>query len=207
MVAEWKRRTKSSRSRAMNDQQPMLAGERPPVVEAGVDCVQRMVGLLPPVLDVCCSAKMMWWNKHHPLATYMDKHAGNFTSQHTKLQRVEIAPDVIGSYTNLPYPDNSFYLVVFDPPHFETLGKNSKIAKIYGELVGDWRSEIRQGFQECFRVLKPYGTLIFKWSEMDIAVEEIVALAPQEPLFGHRTRRHGKTHWMCFMKPNEKGQR
>ena len=154
----------------------------------------------PPVLDVCCGAKMMWWDKHHPHATYMDKRSGNFTSQHKKLQRVDVSPDVVASFTNIPYPDESFWLVVFDPPHFENLGKNSKIANIYGELLGNWRDDLRAGFRECFRVLKPNGTLIFKWSEMDIAVGEIVALAPQLPLFGHQTRRHGKTHWLAFLK-------
>lgn len=145
----------------------------------------------------------MWFDKHHPLAIYMDKRKGDFTSQHTKLQRVDVSPDIVADFTNMPFPDESFWLVVFDPPHFTSLGKNSKLANIYGELVGDWRSEIREGFKECFRVLKPNGTLIFKWSEMDVSVDEILKLAPQTPLFGHNTRRHGKTHWMAFMKPNK----
>ncbi len=157
---------------------------------------------LPPILDACCGAKMMWWDKSNPLATYMDKRAGDYTVRHTKLQRVKVSPDTIASFAAMPYPDNSFHLVVFDPPHFESLGKNSKIATIYGELLGDWRSEIKAGFSECFRVLKPFGTLIFKWSEMDISVDEIVKLAPQPPLFGHQTRRHGKTHWLAYMKHN-----
>ena len=29
----------------------------------------------------------------------------------------EVNPDVQADFTNMPYPDNSFRMVVFDPPH------------------------------------------------------------------------------------------
>lgn len=71
----------------------------------------------------------------------------------------------------------------------------------YGELDKDtWREDLRAGFAECFRVLKPEGVLIFKWSEFDIPLKEILALTPEKPLFGHRSGKQQKTHWVTFIK-------
>lgn len=49
-------------------------------------------------------------------------------------------------------------------------------------------------------VLRPEGTLIFKWSESDIPVREVLALTPMKPLYGHRSGKAGKTLWVAFMK-------
>lgn len=59
---------------------------------------------------------------------------------------------------------------------------------------------LRQGFAECFRVLKPNGTLIFKWNETDIKVSEVLALTPHAPLLGHKSGKASKTHWITFFK-------
>jgi hypothetical protein len=50
------------------------------------------------------------------------------------------------------------------------------------------------------RVLDDYGVLIFKWSENDISVGQVLRAIGREPLFGHRRGGKGKTHWMAFMK-------
>ena len=74
-----------------------------------------------------------------------------------------------------------------------------------GEILGEldratWKDDLRAGFAECFRVLRPEGTLIFKWSESDIPVREVLALTPMKPLYGHRSGKAGKTLWVAFMK-------
>ena len=87
-------------------------------------------------------------------------------------------------------------------------GETPKYAKIAAEatdiptIVGDWREMLRLGFAECFRVLRPEGTLIFQWSESDYPVREILALTPERPLYGHRSGKFSKTHWIAFLKPN-----
>ena len=53
-----------------------------------------------------------------------------------------------------------------------------------------------------FRVLRPEGTLIFKWCEYEVPVREVLALTPEKPLFGHQSGKLGKTHWIAFLKPN-----
>jgi len=67
-------------------------------------------------------------------------------------------------------------------------------------LGDDWQDDLRRGFAECFRVLKPYGTLIFKWNEIQIPVRDILALTDQKPLFGHKSGKRADTHWITFMK-------
>lgn len=59
---------------------------------------------------------------------------------------------------------------------------------------------LKNGFAECFRVLENEGILIFKWSEVDIPLKEILKLTPQKTLFGHRSGKNMNTHWVCFMK-------
>lgn len=70
----------------------------------------------------------------------------------------------------------------------------------YGKLPDNWKEVIKAGFDECMRVLKPNGTLIFKWNESEIRASEILSIIPYKPLFGHTTGRQSKTIWMCFMK-------
>jgi SAM-dependent methyltransferase len=60
---------------------------------------------------------------------------------------------------------------------------------------------LRGGFSECFRVLKPGGTLIFKWAETEIPLAEVLALTEHQPLYGHRSGKAAKTHWVAFIKP------
>jgi SAM-dependent methyltransferase len=114
-----------------------------------------------------------------------------------------VRPDVVGDFRALQFLDNTFALVVFDPPH-ATFGKSSVMAKTYGTLGGeDWHDLLRMGFSECFRVLKPGGVLVFKWCEWEIPVRDVLALTPEKPLFGHISGRRAQTHWVTFMKPND----
>lgn len=48
-------------------------------------------------------------------------------------------------------------------------------------------------------MLRPGQSLIFKWNETQIRVSEILALA-DEQLFGHKSGKPEKTHWITFMK-------
>lgn len=141
---------------------------------------------------------MMWFNKNHPNAIYADKRQESHILCDGRA--LEISPDVQMDFTEMPFPDKSFKLVVFDPPHLEKLGVNSWMAKKYGKLFPDWETDIKGGFDECMRVLDDYGVLIFKWNEFDIPVSKIIEVIGQTPLFGHSTRRNGETVWMTFMK-------
>jgi len=113
---------------------------------------------------------------------------------------LEISPDFTADFTRLPFEDESFYIVVFDPPHMDSLGSESWMAKKYGRLAKDWQDEICKGFSECIRVLKPNGTLIFKWSSVQIPISKILPLCELSPLFGHKSGKQQNTHWVTFIK-------
>jgi SAM-dependent methyltransferase len=165
----------------------------------------------PPVLDVCCGSRAFWFDKTDARAMFVDKRAGVFprTDKDSPRAPVVVAPDWQGSFEHLPFPPDTFALVVFDPPHIARDGKRFRsvktvptAVKYYGWLEGNWREELRRGFAECFRVLRPDGTLIFKWCESEIPVSDVLALTPAKPLIGHKVGKQAKTHWIAFLKPN-----
>jgi len=158
----------------------------------------------PPVLDACCGSRAFWFDKADGRALFVDKRAGVFPRTHSDTPRapVVVAPDWQGSFTALPFPADTFDHVVFDPPHIVESSASGNVAKYYGVLRGEWREELRQGFAECFRVLRPGGTLIFKWNELAVPLREILALTPERPLYGHKSGKLSKTHWVAFFKPN-----
>ena len=147
------------------------------------------------ILDICCGSRMFWFNKQNPDATYMDNRQLSDTLCDGR--KLEINPDVVADFRSLPFDDESYHMVVFDPPHLIKAGDNSWLAKKYGKLNNDWQNDIARGFNEARRVLKPNGTLIFKWNEDQIKLAEVIKALSQEPLFGNK---RCKTHWLVFMK-------
>ena len=145
----------------------------------------------------------MWFNKNHPAAVYCDRrkeeHYNIWKSAKAEKACV-IDPDVVCDFTNLPFEDNSFSLVVFDPPHLTKIGDNAWMAKKYGRLDENWPQMIHDGFNECMRVLKEDGVLIFKWSEYEIPAAKVWKAIGRKPLFGHHSGRKSKTFWACYMK-------
>ena len=147
------------------------------------------------ILDVCCDSRMFWFDKHNSQTVFMDNRILHDTLCDGRT--LDIEPDIIWDFRNIPFDDNTFSLVVFDPPHLLKVGENSWLAKKYGKLSETWPQDLKQGFSECMRVLKPNGTLIFKWNEQQIKLSEILKAIEYEPLFGNR---RADTHWIVFMK-------
>lgn len=147
------------------------------------------------ILDVCCGSRMFWFDKKNENTVYMDirEYDGTLCDG----RELHINPDIIGDFRNIPFTDNKFKMVVFDPPHLEKAGDTSWLVKKYGKLGKDWSSDIKKGFDECMRVLEPYGILIFKWNEEQIKLSTILKSIPYKPLFGNK---RAKTHWLVFTK-------
>ncbi len=152
------------------------------------------------VLDVACGSKMFWFDKDNPDVEFCDNREVEYHEYYPN-RYIEVKPDTVCDFTALPFEDGSYKLVVFDPPHLERAGDTGWTALKYGCLKGDWKEMLRKGFSECFRVLDDDGVLVFKWSEVQIPLREILPLSPYPPLFGHRSGKNMKTHWLCFMKP------
>ena len=150
------------------------------------------------VLDPCCGSRMFWFDPKNQGVLFGDIRSDSQTLCDGRL--LEVAPDALMDFRDLPFADSSFKVVVFDPPHLVHAGPRSWLAAKYGKLSANWRDDIRAGFAECFRVLKPDGLLIFKWNEIQVPVREILALTDVKPLVGHKSGKRMDTHWITFMK-------
>jgi len=161
----------------------------------------------PRILDVCCGTRAMWFDPDHPLGIFGDRRHETITVRDRSHGRTEgkrvlhINPDVILDFRTLPFTDEIFTLVTFDPPHLKRAGEKSWMKAKYGKLSDGWQEDLKNGFAECFRVLKQNGVLVFKWSETQIRVNEVLSLISERPLFGQVSGLKGMTHWLVFMKP------
>lgn len=151
------------------------------------------------ILDACCGSRMFWWDKQNPEVTFMDKrrYYEKLKSGHI----VNVDPDIQADFTDMPFDDEHFDLVVFDPSHLIHAGKTSWLAKKYGTLdKSTWPMIIHDGFAECNRVVKPNGTIVFKWNEEQIPFSKALKAIGRNPLFGDK---RGKTRWTVFKKASE----
>lgn len=161
----------------------------------------------PEILDACCGGRMWWWDKNHPLALYMDIHQAEKGSalkfdggKRNSSPGWSCEPDILASFTDMPFDDESFQMVVFDPPHnVRPSGPRGVNGLMYGALHPDNEQEVlRSAFSECWRVLRPGGSLIFKWAG---DIKRVKPHFPATPIVGTRVPRGLTTWWLTFYKP------
>lgn len=156
--------------------------------------------MIPQVLDACCGGRHWWWDKQHPLALYMDNRVAPAGSNPHR-PNFKCEPDVVGDFRQMPFPDGSFRLVVFDPPHIVRPNPSGRVVMEYGALQPDTeQNDLARGFAECWRVLAHGGTLVFKWAG---TLDRVQPHFPIEPVVGTRTLRRGTglgTRWFIFYK-------
>ena len=87
-------------------------------------------------LDVCCGSRMMWFDKQDERAVFVDKRNESHILCDDRV--LNITPDIQADFTALPFADESFYIVAFDPPHLVNAGDQSWLAKKYGKLQNNW---------------------------------------------------------------------
>lgn len=152
------------------------------------------------VLDMTAGSRMMWFDSENENTVFMDKR--DIKEKLCDGRQLVVHPDVQADWTKgVPFDDETFNLVLFDPPHLIHAGNNSWLAKKYGTLDSEnWREVINDGFNEAMRVLKVHGTLVFKWNESQISLPELLKSIKYKPLFGQKRQ---KTHWLVFMKFHE----
>lgn len=156
---------------------------------------------MKPVLDACCGSRMFWYDKHDDRCLFVDIRRETYVCDvRPGRSATAIDPDVIADFTCLPFADDTFVHVVFDPPHTLKMSPTTRTVKKYGTLTEGWQEMLRKGFAECFRVLRPGGTLIFKWSEIHIRLSEVLKLTSEKPLYGHKSAKQQTTHWIAFIK-------
>lgn len=146
------------------------------------------------ILDLTAGRRAIWFNKRHPLATFLDA-------------RAEVEPDMVCDTRNLPPEVGSdFDLVVFDPPHMNC-GPNSNMSRVYGYHTTQQILETIAGTaKEAHRVSRTNALMALKWNDHDIALQRVFDLMPQwEPLFGHLTKDGpgSKTYWAMLRRKDD----
>ena len=154
------------------------------------------------ILDACCGSRMFWFDKKQPNTLFCDirEYDKGFIDNR---QNRELHPDMIQDFRKMDFPDKSFKLVVFDPPHLIGKPNGCRMTRTYGVLNKDtWQQDIKKGFDECWRCLDDYGVLVFKWNDASVKRKEILeVLGRTESLIcGNLMRSKIPTHWFIFMK-------
>ncbi len=171
---------------------------------------------LPEILDATCGGRSIWHpeNKDRDDTLYIDKRkedAGFLGREEFgyKPRNYNIDPDEQQDYRDLPYDDESFNLIVFDPPHAVRPDGMNKLTGVttrkWGCLHAEtWQEDLQSGFNELWRVLKAGGTLVFKFNNESADFKEVLKQAPTDPLFGTSTKDGTvETRWFVFYKPDE----
>ena len=161
------------------------------------------------ILDATCGGRCIWLpdQKDHDNTLYIDRRElePGFHGQEGRTYAVE--PDEVQDFRDLPYADESFNLAVFDPPHAKRADGMDQLkgimTKKYGALHAEtWQADLEAGFEELWRVLRPGGTLVFKFADNAVDFENVLELAPVDPLFGTTSKKTNvETRWFVFYKP------
>ncbi len=128
------------------------------------------------ILDATASYRAMWLDKQDSAAVFLDS-------------RREVEPDVVGVWQALPFPDGSFAVVNWNPPHmvYRVEGKPSFTVERFGLLERETRPrDLKLAFEELLRVLVPGGVLLLKWSDNHVSAKGLLALFPVKPKFGSK---------------------
>ena len=159
------------------------------------------------VLDATTGGKHIWHGdmKDAQRVVFMDRRAvppGSIEQQ----KNWSVTPDVQADFRELPFKSETFDLICFDPPHRVTDGgmetSSGIIEQKYGALSAQtWQSDITDGFEELWRVLRPGGVLTLKWNDATKRSNNVLEQLPETPLYGTNSDKgQTETNWWVFHK-------
>lgn len=162
---------------------------------------------MKPVLDATAGNRMMWGNRKTPTnVVFMDKEIG-----------LRIPPDIFAVWEKLPFRDNVFFNVIYDPPHMRH-GKNSRYRDPKGATShGTWWGIVENKKQLLKSMLlaqiefaRVSDRLHLKWNEThyDLFVVlkcfvDWVFVRKWEYKSQRRTGK-SKTWWIAFIRKRER---
>lgn len=162
---------------------------------------------MKPILDATAGNRALWPNKNPPNVVFMDKET-----------RLSTPPDIFAVWQKLPFRDNVFSLVYFDPPHSK-FGLNSVHMNPKGwseprivegrKIGGTWWGSLESGWYGIFhKAQKEFARvsnlLCFKWNTTSHSLEKVLRVF-EEWIETHRKnhnsdlkRGKSETWWITF---------
>ena len=147
----------------------------------------KTIGKSLKILDLSAGNRAIWFNKNHPLCTYLDK-------------RAEVNPTFVCD-TNEEIPVSGYNLICWDPPHMNC-GPKSNMSKAYGYHTTEQILEtLRKTGCNVYEKSAEGALMALKWNTHDISLKRVFELLPKwEPLFGHLTKDgpRSQTYWIML---------
>jgi len=169
------------------------------------------------ILDATAGNRTMWECKNNPNVIYLDME-----------KRLEIKPTIFADHRQLPFKDEVFDTIFYDPPHYwgnavhyfsfpnrelrqTVFPDTSGIPTYYGwdkyKTKSGLIKSIYQAQKEFWRVLKKDGLLWLKWNELAIELRKILAIFNRWRVMmtlyiqdpTHTAGKH-QTYWVCLCK-------
>jgi ubiquinone/menaquinone biosynthesis C-methylase UbiE len=79
------------------------------------------------ILDCCCGSRMFWFDKRNPSVLFAD--IRDLESELCDGSILKVKPDIVADFRKMPFKDETFKMVVFDPPHLKNLAQSTWMAQ------------------------------------------------------------------------------
>ena len=160
------------------------------------------------ILDATAGNRAMWKNKNPPNVIFMDKEIG-----------LAIPPNVFAIWQNLPFRDDVFETILFDPPHDRfspssvhmnpqgwhnprVEGGRKIGGTFWGSLSSSWAGEFIRASKEFHRIAI---RLCFKWNDSRYPLERPLSFFEEwipiqiKEHFSKRRRGKTNTYWVTMI--------
>ncbi len=93
------------------------------------------------ILDACCGSKCsgLIGNIKKRFIWITERK----TQHYATVGKLIVKPDIVADFREMPFKDETFYLVVFDPPHLVSAGNTSFLKMKYGNI----RAGMERGYK------------------------------------------------------------
>jgi len=123
------------------------------------------------ILDACCGPKEMYRGLHKRFTdeeiVYIDIRKGHFDRSQWGQPQLVVEPTIQTDLKHLPFQDEVFTLILFDPPHGGFTMDTWMGIKYGGLTIPQFREMLAWANIEFARTLKPAGVLLAKIQEVD----------------------------------------
>ena len=163
------------------------------------------------ILDATAGNRHIWGeNKHPEGVVFLDKE-----------KDLIIPPDIVGTWDKIPFPDNYFDCILFDPPYYygeknappyftdPTESRDPRGGPWYGYPFATKREMICEIYKAQKEFSRVSSRICFKWMEKYVSLNNILTVFDRwEPVFyqpfkAKQNFKNGSTWWVKLVRKSE----